>query len=234
MSCFSISHVCQSALSPSPALHPLPTQLHPFIKEPMGTRKLIVRPGIFAPCCRADLLTPVSLPSAHHSSSRPSSAHPEWMQFLWIGQCAVNSVDSATGGFILEMSQTTSEACCCWMKSSGVPTGPCKGWAHVQNALRLIIKVSLEDIWSLFAVSLCSTQKCCNVFIFVLSCCWSSWLIMSWLHLLDIIRGKNTLNLYLTSIPLTAPFFLVNLQFLWSDWSGSIMNILMIPCVDMS
>lgn len=83
----------------SPALHPLPTQLHPFIKEPMGTRKLIVRPGIFAPCCRADLLTPVPLPSAHHSSSLPSPAHPEWMQFLWIGQCVVNSLDSAPGGF---------------------------------------------------------------------------------------------------------------------------------------
>ncbi|KAK5868971.1 hypothetical protein PBY51_009939 [Eleginops maclovinus] len=70
MSCSSISHVYQSALFLNPALHPLPTQLHPFIKEPMGTRKLIVRPGISAPCCRADLLTLVPLPSAHHSSSR--------------------------------------------------------------------------------------------------------------------------------------------------------------------
>lgn len=61
---------------PQPCLHPPPTQLHPFIKEPMGTRKLIVRPGIFAPCCRADLLTPGSGPSAHHSSS---PAQPEWM-----------------------------------------------------------------------------------------------------------------------------------------------------------
>lgn len=75
MSCFSISHVYQSPLSLSPALHPLPTQLHPFIKEPMGTRKLIVRRGISAPCCRADLLTPVPLPSAHHSSSLSPLQH---------------------------------------------------------------------------------------------------------------------------------------------------------------
>lgn len=75
MSCFSISHVYQSALSLSTALHPLPTQLHPVIKEPMGTRKLIVCPGISAPCCRADLLTPVPLPSAHHSSSLSPLQH---------------------------------------------------------------------------------------------------------------------------------------------------------------
>lgn len=76
MSCFSLfSHVCQSALSLSPALHPLPTQLHPFIKEPMGTRKLIVCPGISAPCYRANLLTPVPLLSAHHSSSLSPLQH---------------------------------------------------------------------------------------------------------------------------------------------------------------
>lgn len=75
MSCFFISHVRQSALSLSTALHPLPTQLHPIIKEPMGTRKLIVCPGISAPCCRADLLTPVPLPSAHYSSSLSPLQH---------------------------------------------------------------------------------------------------------------------------------------------------------------
>lgn len=65
----SISHVHQWALSLSgslslgAALHPLPTQLHPVIKEPMGTRKLIVLPQEFRPsCCRAELLTPVPLP----------------------------------------------------------------------------------------------------------------------------------------------------------------------------
>lgn len=75
MSFFSISHVYQSALSLSTALHPLPTQLHPVIKEPMGTRMLIVRPGISTPWCRADLLTPVPLPSTHHSSSLSPLQH---------------------------------------------------------------------------------------------------------------------------------------------------------------
>lgn len=128
MSCFSISHVYQSALSLSPALHPLPTQLHPFIKEPMGTRKLIVRPGISAPCCRADLLTPVPLPSAHHSSSRSPLQRT-------LNEC--NSYESGSvlltrlsirprAGFILEMSQTTSKACCGRRNSSGIPVGRCK------------------------------------------------------------------------------------------------------------
>ncbi|CAB1448001.1 unnamed protein product [Pleuronectes platessa] len=46
---FSGLKLSRSAPSLGPALHPLPTQLHPFIKEPMGTRKLIVCPGIPAP-----------------------------------------------------------------------------------------------------------------------------------------------------------------------------------------
>lgn len=46
-----VSHVYQSALCGGlrVALHPLPTQLHPIIKEPMGTRKLIVLPRNFCP-----------------------------------------------------------------------------------------------------------------------------------------------------------------------------------------
>lgn len=114
---FCISHVYQSALSLSTALDPLPTQLHPVIKEPKGTRILIVRPGICTPWCRADLLTPVLHPPFF--LSLPSPAHPGWMQFLWIGQCVVNLLDSAPGSFIIDMSQTTSKACWGWMTSSG-------------------------------------------------------------------------------------------------------------------
>lgn len=145
MSCFSISHVCQSAPSLSPALHPLPTQLHPFIKEPMGTRKLIVCPGISAPCCRADLLTPVPLPSAHHSSSLFPLQHT----LNECNSCVVNSLDSASGSFILEMSQTKSEACCGWVNSNGIPVCPCKQWGHMHY-----------NIYNLYVPS-----KICNLFV---------------------------------------------------------------------
>lgn len=50
MSRFSISHIRQLALYYSPACPPPPTRLHPFIKKPNGTRKLIVRTGILPPC----------------------------------------------------------------------------------------------------------------------------------------------------------------------------------------
>lgn len=135
MSCFSISHVCQSAPSLSPALHPLPTQLHPFIKEPMGTRKLIVRLGISAPCCRADLLTPVPLPSTHHSSSlslSPLQHSLNECNSYESGSVLLTRLIQPRAVFILEMSQTTSEACCGWMNSNGIPVGPCKWWGHRQ------------------------------------------------------------------------------------------------------
>lgn len=113
---------------------PLPTQLHPFIKEPMGTKKLIVCPGICAPCCRADLLTPGPLPSAHHSSSAAPLSGSASMNLLWIGQCVVNSPDSALGPSIYEMSQTTSEACCVWTNSNGIPLRCCgQALYNIQN-----------------------------------------------------------------------------------------------------
>lgn len=65
-----------SPLSLSPAPHPPPTQLHPFIKERMGTRNLIVHDGILP------LLLHIQPVSARPSSTRPPfflPAHPEWI-----------------------------------------------------------------------------------------------------------------------------------------------------------
>lgn len=129
--------VSKWAASPSPtsisrhSASALPCTLYPrsytpSLRSPWEQESSLSALEFLPPCCRADLLTPVPLPSAHHSSSVSSPAHSEWMQFLWIGQCVVNSLDSAPGGFILEMSQTASEACCGWMNSNGIPLGPRK------------------------------------------------------------------------------------------------------------
>lgn len=108
-----------------------PRSYTPSLRSPWEQESSLSALEFLPPCCRADLLTPVPLPSAHHSSSLSSSLSS--LQHA-LNEC--NSYESGSvllsrliqprGGFILEMSQTAREACCGWMSSSGIPAGPCK------------------------------------------------------------------------------------------------------------
>lgn len=102
----------------------------------MGTRKLIVHPGISAPCCRADLLTPVLLPPRP-----PFFLSLPWMNAILMNWAVfvVNLLGSASGGFLLEISQTPGRVCCGWTNSSGKHW---KWWAHVTNNLYVLSRGS--------------------------------------------------------------------------------------------
>lgn len=105
MSLFPVSHVCQWVLPLSSALNPQPTQLHPFIKEPMGTGKPIVNPGGFF---FVNLLTPAPLPSTCRSVAVTPLSQTEFVTPVTPGdvtnhKCSMLSLDEEqhSGGFLL-------------------------------------------------------------------------------------------------------------------------------------